>query len=147
MTSADVRVLLSYATDCEYSYICWRQINVFDYLLPPRSLLGLIHNRHYVYCVSFQMPKILPQKHIWGSRISDTETAFYLKVTLANLYIVSKIHLWWKSNLSQTVNYPNLRRYLEKAMAPHSSTLAWKIPWMEEPGGLQSLGSLGVGHN
>ena len=31
-------------------------------------------------------------------------------------------------------------------MAPHSSTLAWKIPWMEEPGRLQSLGSLGVGH-
>ena len=29
---------------------------------------------------------------------------------------------------------------LEKAMAPHSSTLAWKIPWMEEPGGLQSMG-------
>ena len=29
----------------------------------------------------------------------------------------------------------------EKAMAPHSSTLAWKIPWMEEPGGLQSMGS------
>ena len=29
-------------------------------------------------------------------------------------------------------------------MAPHSSTLAWKIPWMEEPGGLQSVGSLGV---
>ena len=28
----------------------------------------------------------------------------------------------------------------EKAMAPHSSTLAWKIPWMEEPGGLQSMG-------
>ena len=30
----------------------------------------------------------------------------------------------------------------EKAMAPHSSTFAWKIPWMEEPGGLQSMGSL-----
>ena len=30
-------------------------------------------------------------------------------------------------------------------MAPHSSTLAWKIPWMEEPGGLQSMGSLRVG--
>ena len=29
----------------------------------------------------------------------------------------------------------------EKAMAPHSTTLAWKIPWMEEPGGLQSMGS------
>ena len=32
-------------------------------------------------------------------------------------------------------------------MAPHSSTLAWKIPWMEEPGSLQSMGSLGVGHD
>ena len=36
---------------------------------------------------------------------------------------------------------------LEKEMAPHSSTLAWKIPWMEEPGGLQSMGSLRVGHD
>ena len=36
---------------------------------------------------------------------------------------------------------------LEKAMAPHSSTLAWKIPWMEEPGGLQSMGSLRVGND
>ena len=36
---------------------------------------------------------------------------------------------------------------MEKAMAPHSSTLAWKIPWTEEPGGLQSMGSLGVGHD
>ena len=36
---------------------------------------------------------------------------------------------------------------LEKEMATHSSTLAWKLPWMEEPGGLQSMGSLGVGHD
>ena len=35
----------------------------------------------------------------------------------------------------------------EKAMAPHSITLAWKIPWMGEPGGLQSMGSLRVRHN
>ena len=35
----------------------------------------------------------------------------------------------------------------EKAMAPHSSTLAWKIPWTEEPGGLQSMGSWRVGHD
>ena len=35
----------------------------------------------------------------------------------------------------------------EKAMAPHSSTLAWQIPWMEEPGRLQSMGSLRVGHD
>ena len=38
-------------------------------------------------------------------------------------------------------------QYLEKAMAPHSTILAWKIPWTEEPGGLQSMGSLGVVHD
>ena len=36
---------------------------------------------------------------------------------------------------------------LEKAMAPHSSTLAWKIPWVEEPGALLSMGSHRVGHD
>ena len=36
---------------------------------------------------------------------------------------------------------------LEKEMAIHSSTLVWKIPWMEEPGRLQSMGSLGVRHD
>ena len=36
---------------------------------------------------------------------------------------------------------------LEKAMATHSSTLAWRIPWMEEPGGLLFMGSLRVGHD
>ena len=37
--------------------------------------------------------------------------------------------------------------FMEKAMAPHSSTLAWKIPWTEEPGRLQSMRSLRVGHD
>ena len=41
----------------------------------------------------------------------------------------------------------HLTRESEKAMAPHSSTLAWKIPWTEEPGGLHSMGSLGVRHD
>ena len=36
---------------------------------------------------------------------------------------------------------------LEKEMATHSSTLAWKIPWMEEPDRLQSMGSQRVGHD
>ena len=39
------------------------------------------------------------------------------------------------------------RDLLQKAMATHSSTLAWKIPWMEEPGRLQSMGLLGVRHD
>ena len=45
-------------------------------------------------------------------------------------------------------SYDQPRQHIpEKAMAPHSSTLAWKIPWMEEPGRLQSMGSLRVRHD
>ena len=40
-----------------------------------------------------------------------------------------------------------VRGLAEKAMAPHSGTLAWKIPWTEEPGRLQSMGSLRVEHD
>ena len=45
---------------------------------------------------------------------------------------------------SQNEFEKTIDRCAEKAMAPHSSTLAWKIPWMEEPGRLQSMGSLRV---
>ena len=48
----------------------------------------------------------------------------------------------FSTNVSHKSNFNS-----EKAMAPHSSTLAWKIPWMEEPGRLQSVGSLRVGHD
>ena len=41
--------------------------------------------------------------------------------------------------------YEKKKQKTEKAMEPHSSTLAWKIPWMEEPSRLQSMGSLRVG--
>ena len=45
------------------------------------------------------------------------------------------------------LNLLYIRITMEKAMAPHSSTLAWRIPGMAEPGGLQSMGSHGVGHD
>ena len=44
-------------------------------------------------------------------------------------------------------NVYTLQSVSEKAMAPHSSTLAWKIPWMEGPGRLQSMGSLRARHD
>ena len=47
----------------------------------------------------------------------------------------------------QKDKYHILMHVGEKAMAPHSSPLAWKIPWTEEPGGLQSMGSLRVRHD
>ena len=47
----------------------------------------------------------------------------------------------------QRIRKKHCSRGLEKAMATHSSTLAWKIPWTEEPGRLQSMGSLRVRHD
>ena len=59
-----------------------------------------------------------------------------------------------RNNENQNTRYIDISTFktvskvkLEKAMAPHSSTLAWKIPWTEEPGGLPSMGSLRVGHD
>ena len=51
-----------------------------------------------------------------------------------------KAHVKWLRVETEFWGLPWWSR--EKAMAPHSSTLAWKIPWTEEPGGLQSMGSL-----
>ena len=62
--------------------------------------------------------------------IGNTKTYSFLFTSMGLKYF-SKLAL---SNISTS----------EKAMAPHSSTLAWKIPWMEEPGRLQSMGSLRV---
>ena len=64
----------------------------------------------------------------------------------------------WASLVAQMVkNLPVMRETwvpsvgwedpLEEGMAPHSSILAWRIPWTEEPGGLQSMGSQRVGHH
>ena len=50
-------------------------------------------------------------------------------------------------NAEDPGSIPGLGNPLEKEMATHSSILAWKIPWMEEPGGLQSMESQRVGHN
>ena len=61
---------------------------------------------------------------LWGHTELDTTEA-----TLAAAYIHMYIHI------------------LEKAMAPYSSIVAWKIPWVEEPGRLLSMGSHRVGHD
>ena len=68
------------------------------------------------------------------------------------------IIMLWSSLVAQTVKHlPTMwetwvhslgwEDLLEKEMATHSSILAWKIPWMEEPGRLQSMGSQRIGHN
>ena len=65
----------------------------------------------------------------------------------AVLLIWAKVIKYKKTNCVHIGINGGPQKTLEKAMAPHSSTLAWKIPWTEEPGGLQSMGSLRVGHD
>ena len=58
---------------------------------------------------------------------------------------------WWAAVYGAAQSRTRLKRlaahHMEKAMATHSSTLAWKLPWTEDPGRLQSMGSLRVGHD
>ena len=56
---------------------------------------------------------------------------------------IKRLHTMWETRV-QSLGWEDL---LEKAMATHSSILAWQIPWMEEPGRLQSMGSQRVGHD
>ena len=57
--------------------------------------------------------------------------------------MVKRLPKIWETQV-QTLGWEDL---LEKEMVTHSSILAWKIPWMEEPGRLQSMGSQRVGHD
>ena len=56
--------------------------------------------------------------------------------------MVKRLPTMWETWV-QSLDWEDL---LEKEIATHSSILAWKIPWTEEPGGLQSMGSQRVGH-
>ena len=56
-------------------------------------------------------------------------------------FMYSFLFLFLRNNW-KNLNWPTFSVNLEKAMAPHSSTFAWKIPWTEEPDSLQSMGSL-----
>ena len=68
-----------------------------------------------------------------------------LNKTLTLRYAWRYYILCYGTKLFMFLSFNNNRE--EKAMAPRSSTLAWKIPWTEEPGGLQSMGSGRVGHD
>ena len=75
------------------------------------------------------------------SAVATRNYASSLKMFLANAEI---IFIYFHS-----ISYMKSPSFngMEKAMAPHSSALAWRIPWTEEPGGQQSMGSLRVGHD
>ena len=76
-----------------------------------------------------------------GTRILTMDWDWFKKVKNLEFQCLNEIYF------RTVLIYIQLRATSEKAMAPHSSTLAWKIPWTEKPGRLKSRGSLRVGHD
>ena len=79
----------------------------------------------------------LPWRHFFPNSLSFLN----LKCTRLILWI---LHCWFDTRWLYSMSHSELP---EKAMASHSRTLAWKIPWKEEPGRLRSMGLLRVGHS
>ena len=90
-----------------------------------------------IYCLLESAACVLSRNcSLPGSSICGILQAKILEwVAISFSFNVSGVHLL------------SLVHFAEKAMAPHSSTLAWKFPWMEEPSRLRSMGSLRVGHD
>ena len=84
--------------------------------------------------------KAYPKHWIGYKELSYMVPAFQMTI----MYLILFIYL-----ISLSLREISLLYFvvMEKAMVSHSSTLTWKIPWAEEPGGLQSMGSLRVEHN
>ena len=78
---------------------------------------------------------------IWS--LSFLNIPFNIYGTSLVAQTIKRLPAMWETRV-QSLGREDL---LEKEMASHSSILAWKIPWAEEPGGLQSKGLKGVGHN
>ena len=84
-------------------------------------------------------------RHDWGTN-THTHDCIYRLIASVFFNGLSLFILTLKLSQIWSIEAPS-RLFPEKAMATHSSTLAWKLPWMEEPGGLQSMGLLRVGHD
>ena len=73
----------------------------------------------------------------------DILTSSHVLRTSLVAQMVKRLSTMWETRV-RSLGWDD---HLEKEMAIHSSTIAWKIPWTEEPGRLQSMGSQRVGHN
>ena len=119
---------------------------------PSDEYSGLISFRtDWFYLLAVQgILKNLLQHH--NSKVSILQHSAFFTVQLSYPYMTIRktIALTIQTFVGKVMSllFNTLSRLVkEKAMAPHSSTLAWKLPWMEEPGRLQSVGSRRVGHN
>ena len=100
-------------------------------------------------CVLLTTPKPLCESQKLRKILQEMEIPDHLTCLLTNLYAGQEATVRTGHGIRDWFNLGKeyIKAVSEKVMAPHSSTLAWKIPWTEEPGRLQSMGSLRVGHD
>ena len=114
-----------------------------------------IHSRNYTYSILGVFFAIFIDIYLTynvvlvsGVRQSDSVIFFFRLFSIVDNYkILGRVSCAIQWALVDYLFHIQWCVYFEKAMVPHFSTLAWKIPWTEEPGRLQSMGSLRVGHN
>ena len=99
----------------------------------PHSGISRLSSRNTILFIWWSPTAMFGPKHVWPHLICFLQLSQSEQVTTSSTC---------PYNFFRPLGFP-----LEKAMAPHSCTLAWKIPWMEEPGTLQSMGSRRVRHN
>ena len=111
----------------------------------------IISYHHEVLSHTFSLPTFpskAPFRVMSGPRMMYTCPLFFMHPSVDGPFSHFRVLAGDNSTAVNTgvqVSFRN--RVLSRCMAPHSSALAWKIPWKEEPGGLQSMGSLRVRHD
>ena len=134
------RFFTSWATESEseseFTQSCPTLCNLMDCSLSGSSVLGIFQARVLErFAISFCRESSQPRNRTLVSRIAGR--CFTVWATRETL----------KRMIMSQYTGSTKKCGLENEMATHSSILAWKIPWMEEPGALQSMGSQRVGHD
>ena len=116
------KLCLTFATRLPAVWPSSLSFNISQSLLKLLSIELVILFNHILCCLLFLLPSIFSSIRVFSNESNYKSSWFY-------------DYLLWTMHYSP-----------EKAVAPHSSTLAWVVPWTEEPSGLQSMGSLRVRH-
>ena len=131
------------------------------------SVESVMPSNHLILCCPLLPPSILPSIRVFSNESVlgirwPKYCSFTFSISPSNEYsgLISFRNDWFdllavQGTLKSLLQHHNYGKHqffcsqvsLEKAMAPHSSTLAWKMLWTEEPGRLQSMGPLRVGHD
>ena len=134
-------------SEIEVAQSCPALSNLMDCSLPGSSVHGIFQARVLEWgAIAFS--NLNPTHQLFGEGTGDPLQCSCLENPMGG-------GAWWAAVHEVAKSWTRLSDFtfkfhlhaLEKAMASHSSTLAWKIPWTEEPGRPQSMGSLGVRHD